>query len=91
MDCRYFTETPLGSADWASCMPCHDDALNERSSMPPVSVTMQPLKLAVDALADALPDDEPDGPDVLLPHAAASSASAPSAAMAGTVRLTNTS
>jgi hypothetical protein len=52
---------------------------------------MQPLKLAVDALADALPDDEPDGPDVLLPHAAASSASAPSAAMAGTVRLTITS
>jgi len=45
---------------------------------------MQPLKLA----AAALLDDEPDGPDVLLPHAAASSASAPKAAMAGTVRLT---
>jgi hypothetical protein len=50
---------------------------------------MQPLKLAAAALLDALLDDEPDGPDVLLPHAAASSASAPKAAMAGTVRLTN--
>ena len=70
-------------------MPCHDDALNERSSIPPVSVTMQPLKLATFALLDAL--DEPEGPDVLLPHAAASSASAPKAAMAGIVRLTKTS
>jgi len=52
---------------------------------------MQPLKLAAAALLDAPLDDEPDGPDVLLPHAAASSASAPKAAMAGTVRLTNTS
>jgi hypothetical protein len=52
---------------------------------------MHPLKLAVLALLDALLDDEPDGPDVLLPHAAASSASAPKAAMAGTVRLTKTS
>jgi hypothetical protein len=53
---------------------------------------MQPLKLAAAALLllDALLD-EPDGPDVLLPHAAASSASTPKAAMAGTVRLTNTS
>jgi hypothetical protein len=47
---------------------------------------MQPLKLAALALLDAL--DEPDGPFVLLPHAAASSASTPKAAMAGTVRLT---
>jgi hypothetical protein len=52
---------------------------------------MHPLKLAVDALLDALLDDEPDGPDVPLPHAAASSASALRAAMAGTVRLTKTS
>ena len=50
---------------------------------------MQPLKLATVALLDAL--DEPDGPDVLLPHAAASSASTPKAAMAGIVRLTKTS
>jgi hypothetical protein len=50
---------------------------------------MQPLKLATFALLDAL--DEPEGPDVLLPHAAASSASAPKAAMAGIVRLTKTS
>jgi hypothetical protein len=72
-------------------MACHADALNDRSSMPPVSVTMHPLKLAAAALLDALLDDEPDGPDVPLPQAAASSASAPRAAMAGTVRLTNTS
>jgi hypothetical protein len=72
-------------------MPCHADELNDRSSIPPVSVTMHPLKLAAAALLDALLDDEPDGPDVLLPHAAASSARAPKAAMAGTVRLTKTS
>jgi hypothetical protein len=49
------------------------------------------LKLvALALLPDELPDDdEPDGPDVLLPHAAATSASAPRAAMAGTVCLTD--
>jgi len=51
---------------------------------------MQPLKLAAAALLDELLD-ELLGPDVLLPHAAASSASTPKAAMAGTVRLTKTS
>jgi hypothetical protein len=54
-------------------------------------MTMQLLRPAAAALLDALLDDEPDGPDVLLPQAAASSASAPKAAMAGTVRLTKTS
>src|SRR5579875_96780 len=34
----------LGLAAWASWSPCQAEALNERSSMPPVSVTMQALK-----------------------------------------------
>jgi hypothetical protein len=49
-------------------MPAHDAALNDLSSTPPVSLTMQPLNLAVVAaepveLADALAE-------VLLPDAA---------------------
>jgi hypothetical protein len=91
VDVRYLIEIPLASADLACCIPSHDDWLNDRSSTPPVSMTIQPLRLAAAALLDALLDDEPDGPDVLLPQAAASSASAPKAAMAGTVRLTKTS
>ena len=83
--------TLLGSAACASCMPCQDEALNDLSSMPPVSVTMHPLNDAVDALAldellGELLLDEP--PDELLPHAAASSASTLSAAAAGMERLT---
>src|ERR1700749_1756625 len=70
-------------------MACHADALNERSSMPPVSVTMQPLKAAAAALGDDPPDDEPDGPELLLPHAAVSRASAARAAITGTVCLTD--
>ena len=55
-------------------MPCQDEALNDLSSMPPVSVTMHPLNDAVDAalellLGELLPDELPDG--LLLPHAAA--------------------
>ena len=43
----------FGSAAAASCMPCQDEALKERSSMPPVSVTMQPRNLPlVDAELD---------------------------------------
>jgi hypothetical protein len=87
------TLTLLGSAAWASCMPCQDEALNDLSSMPPVSVTMHPLNDAVDALLDELLGelllDEP--PDELLPHAAASSASTLSAAAAGMERLTESS
>jgi hypothetical protein len=46
--------------------------------MPPVSVTMQPVKLAFAALVD---DGDADGAlVVLLPHAAASSAAAAQAA-----------
>ena len=33
----------------ASCKPCHDDWLNDRSSTPPVSSTMQRLAEPVDA------------------------------------------
>src|SRR5579863_44826 len=40
-DCRYLTVIFL-SAFFAASIPCHDDALKERSSIPPVSVTMQP-------------------------------------------------
>jgi hypothetical protein len=36
-------------------MPCHDEALNDRSSIPPVSVTMQP---SVPPAAAAEPEDE---------------------------------
>ena len=58
-------EPPL--ADAAACMPSHEDWLNDLSLMPPVSVTMQPVKwlfVVVDV-------------DVLgLAHPAASSATA---------------
>jgi hypothetical protein len=33
-------------------MPCQDDALNERSSIPPVSVTMQPVNELVAAVLE---------------------------------------
>ena len=61
----------------AAFMPAHAAALNDLSSIPPVSLTMQPVNLAVVAaelveLADAL--DEvlvPDEAELwLLPHAA---------------------
>jgi hypothetical protein len=64
-------------ACWAACMPAHDEALNDRSSMPPVSVTIQPrvLPLAAaelpepaDALAAELPEVEAEL--WLLPQAA---------------------
>src|SRR5579875_1766013 len=74
-------------------MPCHDEALKDRSSMPPVSVTMQPRNLpAVDAdevllaLADA--ELEPPPFDVLLPHAAASRPATVSTALAARVFFT---
>ena len=73
-------------------MPCQDEALNDRSSMPPVSVTMQPRNLpAVDAELE-LPlglDDEPLlGDVVLLPHAAASRPATVSTALAARVFFT---
>src|SRR5450755_634515 len=73
-------------------MPCHDEALNERSSMPPVSVTMQPRNLPAAEAELELPlgvDDELLlGADVLLPHAAASRPATVSAALAARVFFT---
>ena len=84
----------------AACMPAHAEALNDLSSIPPVSVTMQPRNLPVVAaepveLADAL--DEvllpPAGAElVLLPHAAMTSvADTASAAVAHALCFTLTS
>jgi len=61
----------------AACMPAHAAALNDLSSTPPVSLTMQPTNLPVVAaepleLAAALDEVAPaDGAELLLlPHAA---------------------
>src|SRR6266516_1459461 len=86
VDCRYVPVTPLPSA----CLtPCHDDALKDRSSMPPVSVTMHALKLAADAPPVGLLDDE--GDFFALAHPATSIATAASAAAVRMVPLTVTS
>src|SRR5580700_4961562 len=72
----------LGFAAAAACMPAHDEALNDRSLIPPVSVTMQPRVLApvpaaaelvavLDELLLLLVLDEAEL--VLLPHAATTS------------------
>src|SRR5579862_5097448 len=87
----------LGSAAAAACMPAHDEALNDRSLMPPVSVTMQPRNFvppaaeAVDELEAVL---EPlDVAELwLLPHAATTSvADTASAAAAHALCFTLTS
>src|SRR5713226_1465299 len=75
----------------ASCTPCQEDALKDRSSMPPVSVTMHAVNAAAAGLPDPLGDAPPPELDLVLPQAAASSASTPSAAVARTVCLTVTS
>jgi hypothetical protein len=60
-------------------MPCHEDWLNDLSLMPPVSVTMQPVNLAVVVVVlDELG----------LAHPAASSATAARAAPAWKAFLT---
>src|SRR5580700_4010509 len=89
----------LGSAAAAACMPAHDEALNDRSLMPPVSVTMQPRNLALvaaqlvavlDELLLLVLDDEAEL--VLLPHAAMTSvADTASAAVAHALCFTLTS
>jgi hypothetical protein len=72
-------------------MPCQEEALKDRSSMPPVSVTMQPRNLLAVA-----PEADPDalelalGACVLDPHAA-SSAMALTAAAVLRIALTDTS
>src|SRR5260370_11335531 len=84
----------------ASCMPAHPAALNDLSSTPPVSLTMQPVNLAVVAaelpeLAAAALDEvlPAAGAElVLLPHAATNSvADTASAAVAHALYFTLTS
>jgi hypothetical protein len=81
-------------------MPAHDEALNDRSLIPPVSVTMQPRVLApvpaavlvavLDEVLLVLLDDEAEL--VLLPHAAmASTADTANAAVAHALCFTLTS
>src|SRR5690349_11768858 len=86
-------------AAWAACMPAHDAALNDLSSTPPVSLTMQPTNLPVVAAelpepAGALDEVAPaDGAELLLlPHAAISTvADTASAAVAHALCFTLTS
>jgi hypothetical protein len=80
----------LESAAAASCMPCHDEALNDRSSMPPVSVTMQPRNLPeaaapLDVDAGVL---EPELGALVADPQAARRAAAPTAATNLNVALT---
>src|SRR5208282_2177863 len=81
----------------AACIPAHDEALNDLSSMPPVSVTMQPRNLA-DVAAELVAELDvlelvPDEAELLLlPHAAmASVADTASAAVAHALCFTLTS
>ena len=84
----------LGLAAAAACMPAHDEALNDRSLIPPVSVTMQPRILApvaaeLVAELDVLPAEAELW---LLPHAAmATIADTASAAVAHALCFTLTS
>ena len=87
----------LLSAAAAACMPAHDEALNDRSSMPPVSVTMQPRNLA-DVAAELVAELDVlelvlDEAELwLLPHAAMTSvADTASAAVAHALCFTLTS
>ena len=91
----------FGLAAAAACMPAHDEALNERSLIPPVSVTMQPRILdpvaagaeLVEVPAELLLLEELDEAElVLLPHAATTSvADTASAAVAHALCFTLTS
>ena len=63
---------------WAACMPAHDEALNDRSSMPPVSVTMHPRVLAP---AAAEVPEPAAGLEVAVPGAEAELWLLPQAAM----------
>src|ERR671936_934379 len=80
-------------------MPAHAEALNDLSSMPPVSVTMQPRNLPLVAAELPEPADEldalapADGAElVLLPHAAMTTdADTASAAVAHALCFTLTS
>src|SRR6516162_11667023 len=90
----------FGLAAEAACMPAHDEALNDRSLIPPVSVTMQPRVLAPvpAAVLVAVLVGVPlvvglDAAELwLLPHAATTSvADTASAAVAHALLLTLTS
>jgi len=79
-------------------MPAHAAALNDLSSIPPVSLTMQPLNVPAAAAevpepAAGLEEPEPDGAElVLLPHAAMTTdAETASAAVAHALYFTLTS
>src|SRR5690348_15177277 len=75
----------FGLAAAAACMPCHEDWLNDLSLMPPVSVTMQPVNLAV---PEPEPEPEPEDDELGLAHPAASKATAARAAAARKACLT---
>src|SRR5580692_9981185 len=85
----------LGLAAAAACMPAHDEALSDLSSMPPVSVTMQPVNLVSEAEAVELAELDEPLPEAelwLLPHAAMTSVADPaSAAVAHALCFTLTS
>src|SRR5262245_43447473 len=81
----------LGSATWACCTPCHEDELNERSLMPPVSVTMHAFGAEDVVEGEVVLLEPPPALLVLLPHAAASSATALNATAVFMVPLTVTS
>src|SRR3954469_10777351 len=71
----------LLAIDWAACIPAQADALKDRSSMPPVSVTMQAEYAA--AALEPLPLGVLSG---AFPQAAAASVRPP-AARAATIRF----
>src|SRR5580704_16569903 len=84
----------------AACMPAHDEALNDRSLIPPVSVTMQPRILdpvaagaeLVDVLDELLVLLDDEAELVLVPHAATTSvADTASASVAHALCFTLTS
>lgn len=69
----------------ASVMPCQDDWLNERSSTPPVSRTMQALYAALVAEAVGVPDvglatGDDDAGVLFEPQATSASAATPKTA-----------
>src|SRR5215813_15478837 len=78
----------LESASCAFFRPSHEDWLNDLSSRPPVSVTMQAEK---ELAAADLVEPPPPPPLPALAHPAASSASTLSPAAALNVPLTSTS
>ena len=72
----------FGFALLAACRPAHDDWLNEWSSTPPVSSTMQAFRLPL-AAADELGDEAPSEAleeSAGLEHPAKSKDAAPTAA-----------